>query len=235
MYFDQSSFDVRCEWGPEGVDQLGADADVVIIVDVLSFTTCVDVAVGRGAKVLPYRFKDESAEEFAKLNGAILAGGRGSGSEYSLSPGSLEHIEPDVRVVLPSPNGAMLTLAAGKKGYVLAGSLRNAAAVAHAADGGGKILIVPAGERWPDHSLRPCVEDLVGAGAIIRHLGGSKSPEAEVALAAFEHVEGQLESFLGRCSSGRELVDRGYERDIHVASLLDVSQVAPRFDGMTYR
>jgi hypothetical protein len=31
---------------------------VVVIVDVLSFTTALDVALGRGATVLPYRFAE---------------------------------------------------------------------------------------------------------------------------------------------------------------------------------
>jgi 2-phosphosulfolactate phosphatase len=234
VYYDQSQFDVRCEWGMAGVEHLGTSADVVVIVDVLSFTTCVDVAVGRGARVLPYRFKDESAEVFAKLNGAVLAGGRGSGSEYSLSPASLLHVPEGTKVVLPSPNGAMLTLAAGKKGYVLAGSLRNATAVAQAADGGGKILIIPAGERWGDHSLRPGIEDLVGAGAIIRKLRGSKSPEAEIAVAAFERVERNLQEYLMHCASGQELAERGFEKDVHMAASLDISTMAPSFDGMTF-
>lgn len=234
LYYDQSKYDVRCEWGKSAIDHLGTDADVVVIVDVLSFTTCVDVAVGRGARVIPYRFKDQSAEDFARMNGAILAGGRGSGSEYSLSPASLENIPEDTKVVLPSPNGAMLTIAAGKKGYVLAGCLRNAAAVASAANSGGKVLVVPAGERWDDHSLRPCVEDLVGAGAIIRSLRGHPSPEAEMAVAAYERVSQNLEEFLMSCASGRELAERGYEKDVQIAAAVDISQLAPSFDGMTF-
>jgi 2-phosphosulfolactate phosphatase len=57
VYFDQSSFEVRCEWGLAGIEHLGRDVDVIIVVDVLSFSTCVDVACSRGAVILPYRFK----------------------------------------------------------------------------------------------------------------------------------------------------------------------------------
>ena len=53
MFYDQSEFDIRQEWGLRGVEVLAPISDVVIVVDVLSFSTCVDVAVGRGGGGLP--------------------------------------------------------------------------------------------------------------------------------------------------------------------------------------
>jgi 2-phosphosulfolactate phosphatase len=55
MNFDQAVFDVRCEWGQQGILQLAPISDVVIIVDVLSFSTCVDIATSRGAIAFPYQ------------------------------------------------------------------------------------------------------------------------------------------------------------------------------------
>ncbi len=65
-FYDQCHSEIRCEWGQRGVDVLAMNSDVVIIVDVFSFSTAVDVAVSRGATILPYRSKDESALEYAK-------------------------------------------------------------------------------------------------------------------------------------------------------------------------
>jgi 2-phosphosulfolactate phosphatase len=127
--FDQGTAACRCEWGVAGIDNL-APADVTIVIDVLSFSTCVDVAVSRGIAILPYAQRGPSGEAFAREHQAELAGRRGAG-RYSLSPGSFLEAPAGTRCVLPSPNGATLTVhAAARVPVVLTGCLRNAAAVA---------------------------------------------------------------------------------------------------------
>jgi 2-phosphosulfolactate phosphatase len=106
MIFDQSEFDVRCECGDEGLQQLAPISDVVIIVDVLSFSTCVSVATARGATILPYGPHENSAAEFARSRDADLAGARGQ-SRYSLSPASFMDSSSGIRVVLPGVNGRL--------------------------------------------------------------------------------------------------------------------------------
>jgi len=235
MYFDQAGFSIRCEWGLPAIEHLAPISDAVIIVDVLSFTTCVDIAIARGAAVFPYRFKDETAGQFAQDQGALLAVGRGKPGAFSLSPASLMEIPAGTKLVLPSPNGSALTLAAGARA-TFAGCLRNAAAVArHVGAKSQTILIVPAGERWPDGAFRPAAEDLVGAGAIISCLDGTKSPESQLALAAFNAARNDLTDFLLATSSGRELAERGFEMDVRLAAELDGSLSVPHFDGVAYR
>jgi 2-phosphosulfolactate phosphatase len=236
MFFNQQVFAIRCEWGACGVAQLAPESDAVVIVDVLSFSTCVDIAVGNGAVVYPYRWHDASALAYAHARDAILASPkRQSYSGYSLSPTSLLTIPSGTRLVLPSPNGAALTLATGEV-PTFAGCLRNATAVATAVQRRGKrISVIPAGERWDDGSLRPALEDLVGAGAIISHLPGTRSPEAELAVAAFQHVRHDIRAGLASCGSAKELIGRGFARDVELALALDVSDCAPVLTHGAYR
>ena len=96
--------------------------------------------------------------------------------------------------------------------------------------------MIPAGERWKDDgSLRPACEDLIGAGAIIRHLDGQRSPEALVALAAFRAVESALDQALRQCSSGKELLEWGVAPDVLLAAQLNVSTCAPVLVNDAYR
>ena len=221
---------VSFEWGPVGGAQVARDAACAIVVDVLSFTTTVCCAVERGAAVIPYPASGPAAETVAAEQGAALAGPRGS--TLSLSPLSVLDADPlPARIVLPSPNGAVVSDVLAEITTVAAGSLRNARAVAAWAAGlGGPIAVVAAGERWPDGSLRPAVEDLWGAGAVLaalEHLDLDLTPEAAVAANAHRVIAGREAGHLRACTSGRELLDRGFERDVTIAADVDVSAVVP--------
>jgi 2-phosphosulfolactate phosphatase len=236
MFYDQQEFEVRCEWGKFGVSRLAPSSDAVVIVDVLSFSTCVDIAVGNGAVVYPYQWKDESAFSYAQSLDAILANvDRKFDKGYSLAPTSLLNITSGTRLVLPSPNGSSLSLATGQT-PTFAGCIRNAKAVAHAVQKlGCCISLVPAGERWPDGSIRPAFEDLVGAGAIVHYLPGKRSPESELAESTFLHFKDNLKSCLEQCSSGKELIGRGFASDVDLAAGLNQSQSAPTLTNGAYR
>jgi 2-phosphosulfolactate phosphatase len=171
---DQSTYRLRMEWGPTGAEAV--PADYAVVVDVLSFTTTLTVALERGIEVFPFRWKDSRAAEHALRHGATLAVGRfeamsrGDARHVSLSPASLAEVEGVQRLVLPSPNGSTIAFALAESGAQVVGAcLRNAGAVARwlgprVADG-ASVVVVPAGERWYDDSLRPAAEDLWGAGA----------------------------------------------------------------------
>jgi 2-phosphosulfolactate phosphatase len=122
--------------------------------------------------------------------------------------------------------------------FVLAGSLRNATATArraHALAHGGAVGVIAAGERWgsASGSLRPAIEDLLGAGAVLAALDPSSavsdprcSPEAAAARAGFIGAKSSLASALATCPSGRELAARGWGDDVDTSARLDVSDRA---------
>src|SRR5438552_16297855 len=99
MIFNQKEYNIKCEWGLKGMEQLAVVSDVIIIVDILSFSTCVDIAVSNGAEVYPYRYKDNTAVEYAKNINAVIADFNRSKDVLSLSPSSLVGIETGTKLV----------------------------------------------------------------------------------------------------------------------------------------
>lgn len=235
--------DTLCEWGMAGLLALHERVSVLVIVDVLSFSTAVDIAVARGALVHPFPFLDQRAaqQEAARLGAAMAYPRNAAGGQYSLSPASLATIPRGTRLLLPSPNGSRLSVAAAatkRRIPVLAGCLRNAGAVAAAARrlaGSGAVGVIPAGELWPDGGLRPAIEDLLGAGAIIERLGGEASPEAELARDAWRMAGQRLGGMIRLSTSGRELVSRGYSSDVDLAVDEAASVTAPLLQDGAYR
>ena len=125
---------VRLEWGPTGAAAIARSADVAVVIDVLSFTTTVSVAVDRGITVIPYRWDDTSAAAFAEEHDATLAlnrlDARSRPGAVSLSPASLQTATGHERLVLPSPNGSTICTVLAETGVeVVAACLRNARAV----------------------------------------------------------------------------------------------------------
>ncbi len=241
----QHGFTYRFDWAEAGLHALAPSVSVIIIVDVLRFTSAVCTAVESGATVFPYPWADDDAQRYADERGAFLAGRREDGP-LSLSPTDLLSIERGARLVLPSPNGSALSFAAKNHGtgYVLAGCLRNASATAAAArqlaGDLGAIAVIAAGERWNSSTgpIRHAAEDLLGAGAVLAALDPAAavsaprcSPEAAAARAAFNAARPRLRETIADTASARELIGRGWSDDVDMSSALDVTQVVAVLDG----
>ncbi|WP_299616266.1 GNAT family N-acetyltransferase [Pelagibius sp.] len=227
-------------WGAQGLRALLTDSGLIAIVDVLSFTTAVDVAVSQGAVVLPYPHHDQTAPAFAAEKRAQLAEPRDrSRRGRSLSPASLADFESGAKLVLPSPNGSTLSTLVGDK-PTYAACLRNATAVAAAlqaaaeARGSCRIAVIAAGERWSDGGLRPALEDLLGAGALITRLRGQRTAGARAAAAAYAALRDDLAGSLRGSASGRELTEKGFGEDLDWAAAEDCSAAVPLLRGGRY-
>jgi len=257
---DQAGSRIRFEWGPAGAAAIAPGAQVVAVVDVLSFSTTLTVAVERGIRVLPFRWSAGEAQEAARRHGATLAVGRSRAvgpGQVSLSPGTILRSTGIERLVLPSPNGSTIAALLAATGVPVIGvSLRNAAAAA-AWVGDRTVAVVAAGERWPDGTLRPAIEDLWGAGAFISalcktgragpgHVAAGRSWLGDSAAGHGGLGDGlfgcsvearsalvayrSIDDFdfaLRGCGSGRELIDQGFADDVAVAAAVGSSVAVP--------
>ena len=208
--------------------------EILIVVDVLSFSTGVSYALERGVRVFPCA--PGEGEGLARELGAALAVHRGQDGP-SLSPPSLAQLAPGTRLVLPSPNGSACSRLGAASPALLLGALVNARAAAAAAQAlheasGAPICVLACGERWKEDlpgisPLRFALEDALGAGAILAALEVTRSPEAEVCALAFSAARARLGALLETCGSGRELIEGGFAEDVAAAAALDALSCVP--------
>jgi 2-phosphosulfolactate phosphatase len=224
---------VPLNWGPRGLDALTVTCDAVILVDVLSFSTAVDIALTAGATVFPCRDHEEVRALAASVRGvpAVRRGEPG----FSLSPASLSDIPPGTRLVLAAVNGGAVTARAisGRRDLlVFVACLRNMEAVVTAVRAlAQRPGLVAAGERRRDGSIRLAREDWLGVGAAADALRLPLTPRAAAAAEAFRGARGDLEAALLATRSGRELVDRGFAHDVRLAAEAGVSVTVPQLEG----
>lgn len=208
--FGQSPFDCRLHWGPEGV-RLAA----------------------HGGSVFPVVAIPEAREAAAKWGATELLGrSRPSPEGWSHSPVSLTKLTAGLRFVYFSANGSRCCKEAQGATALLLGSLVNASAAGRAAarlqgQTGPPISVVACGERWEGETLRPSLEEELGAGAILAALPGTKSPEARAAVTLFQAVGDRLDDLVFDSASGRELRVRGFGGDMAFAQRLDVYDTVP--------
>ena len=241
--WSQADYQVAFEWAASGAAQVLLPGNILVVVDVLSFTTSVSVAVERGIDVYPAVWGDDRANEFAAQVDARMAVPRSEvspESPWSLSPSALRSAPFTPRLVLPSPNGSAIA-SVQREAPVAAACLRNARAVGYWAAQGltnrDRVCVIAAGERWPEGSLRSALEDALGAGAVIAAIAESTtatlSPEADAVRAMY--AASDLHDAVIRCSSARELQGSGFGGDVDVALELDASDVVPVMSGGAFR
>ncbi|HVZ37808.1 MAG TPA: 2-phosphosulfolactate phosphatase [Candidatus Kapabacteria bacterium] len=232
----QEGFACRLDWGRDGARRAADAGDILIVVDVLSFSTAAATGVHHGAAIHPCA-DGENAVELASLLRAEPAVGRADVPErgrFSLSPLSWLGAAEGTRAVLASPNGATCSRYAASVPALFVGALVNAGAVARAAteeaSGSRAITVLACGERWPaageDGMLRFAIEDYLAAGAIIAGIDRPRSPEAETCAAAFGAVRNDLQRIIRECGSGRELAARGFGADVEHAVRLNLYNTA---------
>lgn len=204
--FDQSRYQVRFEWGAAGLERV-APSDVVVVVDVLGFSTTIIDRAAAGETV-PL----EAAARTASPGGAAVA------TRAATLP-------PAPTVLLGS-----LRNAGAVAGALLAEQHRRASRTTIAVIAAGEPV-----SGGVDAPLRFSVEDLLGAGAVIDALGAlgldHTSPEAAAACEAFRGLRGATRHLLTASGSGQELIERGARDEVLAAAEEDASASVPVLRG----
>lgn len=206
--FDQARYQVRFEWGVEGLARL-APSEIVVVVDVLRFSSTVAARVSAGEDV-PL---DEHAHAVS-LNGAAVA----------------------AAAAAPEGTEAPVVLLGGLvNASAVAGAVLSAQ---HARGARTSVAVVAAGElsgRETGAPLRFAVEDLLGAGAVIDALGvlglDHTSPEAAAACEAFRGLHGAARHLLAAAGSGQELLARDRRAEVLAAAEVDALAAVPVLRG----
>ena len=196
--FDQHRYQLRLEWGVQGLERL-APADVVVVVDVLRFSTSVTDAVARGAFV-PL---DHSARALS-INGAPLSEAAArSGAVVML--GCLRNASAVARAVLAEQQrrGTRTSIA-----IIAAGEL----------DGATGDL------RFSVEDLlgAGAVVDALSTLGI-----DHTSPDAAAAGESFRGLRGAARHLLTASGSGQELIERGLRDEVLRAAEVDAASVVP--------
>ena len=243
-WFSQASFRCRLDWGQRGAAAAAARGDLLVVIDVLSFSTVVATATHRGVAILPCF--SEAKQRLAKEVGAAPAVKRAEVprlGRFSPSPETYLTAEAGTAVALDSLNRAACVLRGRGAAALIAASFVNAEAVAawltkQIRTTGNNVTILACGEHWPTpfpgEEVRFALEDYLGAGAVLSYLDFDKSPECQVCEAGFRSVRDRLEQVLLHCGSGIELRDKGYATDVRHAARLNLYDVVPILEGAAF-
>ena len=237
---------VKLDWDVEGLQFALEENDIVVIVDVLRFSSTITIAIANGFIIYPMSDNERGAK-FAASIGAGMSGRLGM-AKYSLSPQSfLKHSDKDnKKVVLYSQNGAACAELIKENDIAYIGCLLNAKAVGEQVTAIAKeirhnVSVIAAGEKRArelggrleyledEISFKKvfAVEDYLGCGAIISYINLPRSPEAEVCELAFRASKSKLKELLLESFSGRYLVQTKRKEDVEHSSQLNLDNVVP--------
>ena len=196
--FDQSTYQVRLEWGVDGLARL-APAEIVVVVDVLRFSTTVIDAVQRGE-----RYRLDAAAHAVSINGAAVAAA-------AADAGAL--------VLLGALTNASAVAAAA-----LAEQQRRGARTSIAVIAAGELGSVDARLRFAveDQLGAGAVVDALGALGI-----DHTSPDAAVAAESFRALRRAAKHLLTASGSGLELIERGRRDEVLAAAAVDAASLVP--------
>src|ERR1041385_6451807 len=104
-WFAQTGYRCRLEWGWQGAQSAAKRGDLLVVVDVLSFSPAVATVVHRGGSIRPCITQEEAQSVARQIQGEVAVPRQEvpHKGRFSLSPISHLQMEAGTKVVLPSP------------------------------------------------------------------------------------------------------------------------------------
>jgi 2-phosphosulfolactate phosphatase len=216
------------------------EAEVVILVDTLRATTTLTTMVERGMDLILVAGSTDEARKLKERHPEFLLCGeekgiRPDGFDFGNSPAEFAELSPlgENRAILSTSNGTPLITRYRNANLPLIGCLRNAAAVAEAAAGPDRPVVVACAGY--SASGEESLEDSFTARAIVHELirdreGFELTAEANSAFDLFAGYGGDARRVLAESRHARDLVDLGFQADIAYAAEMNCSLAVPLLD-----
>jgi 2-phosphosulfolactate phosphatase len=222
-------------WGPTGVREAIARNDLVVVVDVLRFSSTVTTAVANGFTIIP--LSDPRKAERLSIDTGMPVSGKTGVARYSLSP--LDYVNPKQveELILVSSNGGACVeeIPGGGTGFI--GCFLNARTLGRVMRGisereGRNVTVVAAGEVPEDQAdgplaLRFAIEDYLACGLIFFELKLGLTADATLCMRAYESSKMDYLDLIKRSESGRYLITRGHEYDISHCVQRSIYEIVP--------
>jgi len=226
---------ISVEANLEAGREAGSRGDIVIVVDVLRFSSTVVVGLACEARsIIPVRTVQEARSLYKRDRELVLAGEREGikprGFHLGNSPTEFKQANLSGKtIVMTTSNGTVALESSKGAKSLLVGSFLNAAAVSTAAstlsrDARGISIIL--GSRRGEIFL----EDFLCSGLLVSNLANKNHPmndEAIAARLAWMSVRDDLEPVLLQAAHAVYLESIGYGEDVKFCSRKDIYNVVP--------
>lgn len=222
---------VRVCLSPSLLPHLKIDQAVVVVIDVLRFTTSVAVALDHGVAAIRPTETIEEAGSFAaqgyltaaERNGQTVAGFNFGNSPYS-------YMSPELagaRLAVTTTNGTQALHAARAAYQIVTGAFANQAALIRWLVAQGRpVVLLCSG--WKHN---PNLEDTLFAGAMVLALEAegyrAKDDASTIARALYQAASQSKRFYITHSSHYQRLIELGLQRDVKYCLRADTHPVVP--------
>lgn len=212
------------------VPQRTVEGDVCVLIDVLRATSVIVTALANGAThVKPVLTVRQALEQ--RDTDVLVCGERKSVKPrgFDLGNSPLEYSRQTVEgknIVLTTTNGTR-AIEKIKCKNLYAASFLNLSAVVQRLQSYERVTVVCAGHRG-----RVALEDVLCAGAIVATSRFWKKTDSALIAESVWRSTRSVHETLSACEHGKELIEKGFSKDVEFCSNIDLHDIVPVFkDG----